>query len=478
MKLPIQFVLSACLPLTGALAQGPDPLLTFSQTEYGQTSAGVVLQVIHPNEIAQLSFSFGCPFPLSAEKWAPRTCFQTMAGDENGDGEYWNPMLFGAIDALAVPQLGYNGSSHNPRSVFWSPAAPLGPSISAMPLRPGDVGRITVGGQVEYFMSREQFNSALGVPSDTAIDVDAIAFQVGLGVYFSLDEDLIAHGACGPNDLMRDGDVILIPDSAITWPSLNGLDYRVLNVSPNSAVAVIREGQFDAMLVQSQISDRNGAAVTTAVDLESLDVYTGLGAQITMVNPCGSLFVPVPDFVFSTSTMTGGGLLTTLAGGQVAYGGCGPLAYQYPIVQNGARIGLQASASQGPASYVNGLAFGSTRRFVLEPQSHQLNYGMAGGPPTTVYIGSSFPLVWTFIDFASPTVSSSVTFAPLLSPNCFPDWYINLNMLWAATPITNGFGSFTTPTIPVGWSGKLLFQSCALSGTDIEFSTPMVIDVH
>ena len=41
----------------------------------------------------------------------------------------------------------------NPRSVFWSPSAAMGTNISALPLRPGDVGRIvnplTLRSQVE-----------------------------------------------------------------------------------------------------------------------------------------------------------------------------------------------------------------------------------------------------------------------------------------------------------------------------------------
>lgn len=452
-----------------APAQGPDLLLTFRQPELTLSgSAGTVLQFLRPNEIAHLSFASGCA-TASAEKWSPRTCFQTMAGDEDGDFDYWQPSLFGEIDALALPAPLPGLPSHNARSAFWSPATALGPAISSVPLRPGDVGRLGLFGQVEYFMSQEQFNAALGLAPSDPIDVDAIAYEVGLGVYFSLDQDTVCNTACGTM-LVQDGDVIAIPDSAIQWT----WDKRVFAVAPNSAVVLLTEAQLDGSVATSQITDRDGICVTTTGDLEALDVAPG---GVILMQPCSSVAVILPTLVLATETMTGGGLITSW--GQIWNGPCGAIG---TTCGNGPTFGPQVgikpvSSLQGAASHVNALAAATTKRFVLEPVQHQLAYAGNGGPGTTVHIGSQFTWAFTWIEIVPPTVPGSITVAPALSPHCFPDYFFPSTQLWTVSPTPNGFGSFTTPNVPAFWSGKLLFQSLAFDGADLQLSTPMVLDI-
>lgn len=467
------------LSAVGVRAQAPGALLTFSQTEYTQSLGGGPLATLQPNEISFLPLPLGCSNGHLTEKWSPRTCFDVMAGDENGDTQYWNPNLFGSIDALAGIYSNFGWEQTDPRNVFWSPSAAMGTNISGSPLRPGDIGRIVKGGggdgEVDLLMSQEQFNIAIGLPPGNPIDIDAFAYEPGLGIYFSVDNHLfLANPACAPNTLIADGDLLAIPDSAITW----SLNYRVLSVAPSSAHVVIGEAQFGAMLANSQIADRNGAPITTAIDLESLDIYSGQGSGITLVNTCSGQ-VAVPDFVFATESMTGGSLATTVGGGQPYYSACGTTGYQVPQVQNGSAVGIQGSPFQGPPSHVNALLLTTTKRFVLEPDVHQQNYSLLGGPPTTVHIGAEFVYVFTWVDLAPATVPTSF-FIPPFSPNCFPDWYCpNLTLWQFHTPVT-GFASFATVPIPVGWSGKLLFQSIGFDapGVDFEVSTPCVIDVN
>ena len=256
-----------------AIAQGPDFLVTYSQPETTLSgSGGTVLRLLKPNEIAHLDWSTGPCSSLSAEKWSPRTCFHTMAGDENGDGTYWNPALFGSIDALCqkMPLSPIAGAA-NPRDVFWSPSAAMGNNISGGPsLRAGDVGRIVRDafgndGQVEYFMRREQFNQVLGLPLGTAIDVDAIAWSLNYGVFFSLDTDIVCNTACGPM-LVQDGAIIAISNGALTYTP----DMRIAGVLPNSAIVVRTEAQVDAMVANALVTNRVGACLFNAVDLESL----------------------------------------------------------------------------------------------------------------------------------------------------------------------------------------------------------------
>jgi hypothetical protein len=459
-----------------AAAQGPDALVTYRFPETTMSlSGGTPLQTIAPNEIAQVRFAGQPPCPIfnTCEKWSPRTCFQTMAGDENGDGQYWNPGLFAQIDAICLPSSLLSLVRHNPREAFWSPSAPMQTNVSGAPFRPGDVGRIGLGGGIEYFMSQEQFATALGVPANTFLNVDAIAYQHGLGVYFSLETPLTANTACG-TVVIDDGDLIAIPDSAITW----SLAVTVAGVQPGSAAVVLTELQLGAMIASTGIGDRFGTPITQVIDLEALDVDTGPFAQVTMFT-CGSYTCPVPSLLFATESMTGASLLSTANGGSIPSGPCSPLAWPAPLPQSGVQMGVQpVSVAVGAASWINALAFATTQRFVLEPQQHQLNYGFAGGPGTNVHVGSDYPLVLTWIEFVSPVVPFSIPVAPWLSPDCFPDWHCPSSLFWNMTATTNGIGTFPTPAIPVGWSGKMLFQSAALDGSTIQLSTPTVIDVQ
>lgn len=472
-------LLALFLPLAAAVAQGPDPLVTFRFPETTMSlSGGTVLQTIRTNEIAQVKFAGQPPCPIfnTCEKWSPQTCFQTMAGDENGDGDFWNANLFGQIDALCLPTFLFQMPRHNPRDVFWSPSVPMGTTVSSPGLRPGDVGRIGIGGGVEYFMTQEQFNKALGLPPNWFLDVDAIAYQVGLGVYFSIETTIPAGNAvtaCG-SIAVEDGAVIAIPDSAITW----SLAWTVADVLPSSAAVVIPEAQLSAMVAASGVGNRYGSALTQAIDLEALDIEQSSFASVWTFT-CGSYTCPVPDFYFATESMTGAGVLSTISGGSIPWGPCSPMAWQAPLPTSGVQMGIQpVSSAVGAASHINALAFASTKRFVLEPVQHQLNYGLAGGPGTTVHIGSDFPLTLTWIELVAPPALFSITVAPGLSPDCFPDYFFPSNMFWSMTNTASGFGSFTTPAIPVGWSGKLLFQSAAFDGPAIQLSTPTVIDVN
>jgi len=481
MTSPLRLLLLASLPTAGVMAQVPGALLTFSQPENSISTGGGPLQVLRPNEIAFLPLAPNCPGGARAEKWSPRTCFHAMAGDENGDGQYWNPNLFGSIDALSTGFTStFDQVAPNPRVVYWSPSAAMSTAIGGLPqLRPGDIGRIQVNGTVELLMSQDQFKAALGLgPLDPPIDIDAFAYEPGLGVYFSIDSPgpMFAQLACVPGySAIQDGDLFAIPAYAITFSS----NQLVTGVWTASAHRVRTEADFDAMMVNAQITDRNGVAITSAGDLESLDIYHGPGSQITMFASCMNP-VPVPDFLFSTRTMTGGSLASTVGGGQPVMGPCGFLGIPAPYgLQNGSAVGIQQQLSNtGPASYVNALAFGTTDRFVLEPVAHQLNYGMQGGLPTVVHVGGDFSYVFTWVDLVPNTIAPSVT----VGGDFFPDWYCLNMLLWDFGVMANGFHSFATPNIPVGWSGKLMFQSigfdAACTNCSLHLSTPCVIDVN
>jgi hypothetical protein len=468
--------LAAAVLTVDALAQGNDLLLTFSQPEQSLSgSAGTVLQTLFPNEIAHIERLIS-PCTPSAEKWAPRTCFHVMAGDEDNDGDYWNPNLFGTIDALCVglspsPVIGATSA----RTVFWSVTAPMGNTYSASPFRPGDVARIVRGpggfeGQVEYFMRREEFNLALGLPLLAPIDVDAIAWSPSHGVFFSLDADVPALTACGPM-LVRDGDVVCVPPWAITWTS----DFRVAAVLPSAAQVVLTEAQIDAMVTAAGVTDRFGACIPNALDLESLDIdWSTTGSSIP---GCMGTPIVVPDFVFSAETMTGASLLTTAGGGAIWTGLCAPTGTPCGSGMTlGPQVGIKPAGLVGAPSYVNGLASAFTRRFVLEPQQHVQNVfplGAAAGA-TAIDYGTPFAFNVALMEIVVPTIPGSFPAWPW-SPTCFPDLYApSLFVHW--WPLFGPWGSFPMPAIPPLWQGKVLFQSVGF-GSTLELSTPAVVDV-
>jgi len=474
--------LLAPLALAAAVvAQGPDMLLTYSQPELTLSgSAGTVLRFLHPNEIAHLEWSSGlCP-GVSAEKWAPRTCFHTMAGDEDNDAQWWEPGLFGSIDALMdgvalTPALGYSSA----RTVFYSPSVAMGTTVSGAPgLRPGDVGRIIrdaslQDGQIEYFMTQEQFNQALGLPLATPIDIDAIAFAPGFGVFFSLDQDTPALLTCGPT-FVQDGAILCIPDFALTYNT----NWTVAAVVPNSAQVVYSEAQVDAMVANAQLTNRFGVCLTNAIDTEALEI--DWNGTINTITPCAGAVLQVPTLIFTTETMTGAGVCTTAFGGQIYNGLCGPAATSCgggPTF--GPQMGIQgASTALGAPSYINALASTHTLRYAMEPQQHVVTVPAAGLPVGSQMVDLSSPwpfnfIFWTPAAFLPGTVTQSAT-NPFAVPLTFPDFYPFPNY-WSFTG--GGFASWPMLPIPPGFVGKVVFQSLAFPpGGSWELSTPITVE--
>ena len=473
------FVLPLLAFAAAAAAQGPDMLVTYSTVEQTlSVSGGTVLQTLRPNEVCHLEWTNGPCMAPSAEKFAPRAAYHVMAGDEDGNGVYFAPGIFGSIDALCEPFGAATGvvGLTNARNLFFSPSVAMGTNISGGPgLRPGDVGRIvrnTFGdGQVEHFMRREQFNQALGLPLATPIDVDAICFQPGLGVYFSLDQDVPGVTFCGPT-LVQDGAIVAVPDWAITWTP----DWRVAAVLPNSAAVLYTEAQVDAMVVAANVADRNGACLVNAVDLEALD-FDFQGA-FGVAFPCSGAVIQAPQFVFAVETGTGASLLTTTGGGAIYNHLCGPAASPCGGTTLGVQMGVRPpTAAQGVASFVNALAFTRTQRFVTEPQTPVVTAPL-GAPWGATQIDYRSPYAWNmaFIELVPATVPGSLPAFPF-SLLCFPDLYTPSLFLhfW---PAPGQWGSFPMVAIPPAFSGKVLYQMVGFGGSGLELSTPTVIDVN
>lgn len=471
--------LSTTLALAaGAAAQNPGHLVTYAQPEGTLSgSGGTVLAQLLPNEISYFeTTSVTCP-TASAEKWLPRTASHVMAGDENSDGIYFNPGIFGSIDALLAPQNAAGAANVNQRTAFWSVSNAMGNAISAQPFRPGDVARIVrnVGGegQVEYFMRQEAFVQALGMPAGSNIDIDAIAFGgPNIGVFFSLDVDTLGIIDCGPT-LIRDGDVLCVPGSALAYTA----DLRIAGAAPNSVIVAHTEAQMDALITNAQVTDRFGNCIDMVIDVESLEIDWS-GPQTTVVS-CSGITIQVPTFVYSAETGTGASLVTTQFGGQIYNTLCGPAGTSCgsgPTL--GDQMGIRPTTPfLGAPSWINGLSFTRVCRTVLEPQQHVMNVFPVGSPAgaTQIDYASQFPFNVALIQIVPPVVPTSILALPW-SMFCFPDLYAT-SITVHAWPLPGPFGSFPMVAIPPAWTGKVLFQNVGW-GSTLELSTPAVIDVQ
>ncbi|MFK7741382.1 MAG: hypothetical protein AB8H80_13785 [Planctomycetota bacterium] len=470
------FAAASLCALSGhALAQSPNFLLTFSQQELSTSgSGGTVLAKMLPNEINYVEYNSVCA--TSAEKWLPRTASHVMLGDEDGDGVYFRPNTFGPIDAVMTTATFVSPAlPDNQRTVYWSVSQPIGSNVSATPFRPGDVARVRrIGGsegQVQHFMRQEQFNQALGLPPSYPIDIDAVAFQPNFGVFFSVDVDVPATTVCGPTAI-RDGDVLCIPGGALTYTP----DLRVAAVAPMSAVQVFSEAQMNVFTNNAQVSDRFGACVTTADDIEALEMDL-FGPSIN-ITPCPGFTIPVPNLIYSCETGTGASLLQTAGAGSIWSTPCGLAGTPCgggPTF--GPQMGVRPmTVGAGVESHINGLARARVCRHVLEPQQHVMPLGGLGAPFGANAIDYYHPFVISLvlIEIVPPVVPFSVPAAPF-SPTCFPDLYTPSITSWM--PVPTGYGSFPMPAIPVSWSGKVMFQGVGFGAGTFELSTPAVIDV-
>ena len=449
-------------------AQGFDFLYTTSQNEITLSgSGGTVLRNIHPNDIVGVP-SVQCM--TMAEKWLPRQGIITMAGDENGDDNYWQPGILGSIDARIAS--GPAGSAMvNGRTVWYSPSVTLGNVVSGGPgLRPGDIGRIVrnggLDGKVQHFIRQEQINQALGLPIATVIDVDAAAFGNNQGLYLSLDTD-IACSPCGGPTLLRDGDVFCIPPGAYTMTAAGTIGAVV----PNSAVRVYTEAQMDAFVLNAQVANNVGACVNVAVDTESLDIDFSTPSTVAIPG-CTGTVVFVPTLIFTTETLTGGAILTTAFGGQIYNSTCAALGTS---CGSGPTLGLQIglrppTAAMGIPSYVNALA--SSRLFTYTAEAKQAQIPAF----TSAQIDFNTPGIgtWVFMTFAPTGPGAVAPSSPFIWGFLgFPDYYMVPNFMGT---VPGGFATYTSPAIP--WVCDLVFQGVTItSAGTIEASTPTMVEV-
>lgn len=439
-------------------------------------SGGTALERLRRNEIHQFFASPNMCGTNSSEKWAPRTAFETMAGDDDGNDVYVEPALMGAIDAVLSTQFfSGSGAANLRRGVYYSPAIDLQPCVSGgAGLRRGDVGRIVRNGsgdgQVQYFIRAEQIQSALGLPATPAfVNVDAVAAGPNYGVFFSLEEDHLGLNAdCGVT-ASRDGDVWLIPPWAISWtPNLT-----VGGVLPNSAMRVYTELQMNAMVASAGVSNHMGACLSAIGDTDALEIDWLMPTVGMPLTSCSGFVATIPHLLFAGEDLTGASLLDTVAGGRIRPSACGPLGSPCGTGPTfGNQFGIRPfSSTQGWNTSINGISIARANRFVIESPAPS----QAAPASIDIHIGSPGVFTWVFATLAPAgacNVSPSLPFGPT---NCFPDLYVSGGAFIGVVPTAGGFASVTTPVL--GIPAEIVFQGVTVLGANIQLSTPATVEL-
>ena len=491
---PIHTTLLTTLTFAISLAAQQPSCLLFSTSSGERTLSGSNGTSLR--ELGRRAIGFVTPVAggYSAEKFGPALAFQTLVGDEDGDGDTYTDGLMGSIDAITVLPYSWNpelGTQPRTRPVsllecYISPASDIGTNVSGTPgLRKGDCGIITrvgaLNGQVRYFIRAEQLIDALGMfdpqtlqpltPQD--IDLDAITVSYDRGIFVSFDRDhslrLRVNGALA-NFVLHDGGIACIPAAAWT-PNARG---EVASVLPHRGLIVFSEANVDAMVNAAAIADGFGGCPGGIEDTEGLAIDPNGGSFNLQ---WGNQVLPMPDLLLTGEKLTGAGVISTRVGGAIgvvngqALGracGVGPT--------DGAQMGLRIS---GSVDYLGGL-----ETLAREPAWFALDSATPTGlgGVISVHVGTNLPVAMVFLGYglSAVPVSMSVSFLPW-SPTarCFPELYLAI-LGHAPVPIalaaggpTTRFGTFTAnaPVIVPG----ILFQAVTLTANGLELSSPVTI---
>jgi hypothetical protein len=411
---------------------------TFNQNGPEMTrsgSGGTHLAVLESEDVEVLT-PHPPPLVPSCEKFASEPNWQTLMGEADADANclYYQSPLFGQIDALLA--LTPPGADPKIRDLFLSPSITVGLPCGRT-IRPGDVAAIRPLGTILPFLTGVQVATAFGIVNP--LNVDAIAKDPSGNIYLSLELDhLILGGAA----LMEDGAIGMIPAPAILYNS----DCTVNSVVAGSGIIAYSEPTIDAMCLASGVRNNVGNPIAFIEDLDGLTIDPALTTQIV---PFMGAVYAVQDLFFCGERLTGGAVLTTAGGGNLAVLNGSLLAS--PAASTGDLVGLQPGPNVGSLNALH--VFREPYcRFITD----SVNPDLSAGPRTFSLDwggADSLGFVWLWIRFPPRICCGVVNSVPGL-PCCFPeDFLCTPTSLFLGSDI-NGFGNLSFG--PIGGTGTLL----------------------
>ncbi len=354
------------LAAVGAAQTGNNALLYSTQTteESNQCATTPALNEVRPNEMEYVEPVAGPPllYPYRGKAYLPLLGSNTVAGDVDCDAQYYEPTMFGRIDAIVHPKndFGVNIPS-NKTHVFFSPSEAFVDAGGVL-LAPGDIGRLLpdVGGpgSIEHMVFEQDLKLAFGVPAADPFNVDAAAIvtdpaTLEKGLMISLEETTIINVPPYGSTPVEDGAILFVPGAAITWAAAaDGAQIIPLgNIAPASGWIAAREVDVDQWVQNSQISNPAGAPRGFIGDVDGLSQDPiGFGWQSNWspffyphIMFCGDDAADPNPFM----GLEGGGVVSTLGNGSIGVINGRPLGEVFPLPTSGEQVGLVTTPSVG-----------------------------------------------------------------------------------------------------------------------------------
>ncbi len=414
-------------------------------------SSGSSLGTITPEDIAIVGPQTGV---YSAETLLDHLNLNTLAGDGDGDAFYYEAPLAGRIDALEVCGA---SADFTARDVFFSTKLPL-PCASGGVIEPGDVSGIRIGAGANPMIDDLQIRTALGIsPNILSFDVDAVARDPSGALFLSFEQDVpILWGT----QMLFDGGIAVIPASALTWA-----DCMVTAVLPDAGFIAANENLINTMVVNASVADNVGNFIQVVFDVDGLELDPNGG---TFTSGSGTF----PNLIFSGEYLTGGGILSTAAGGSIATINGIPMATAFGW---GATDGTQVGLAPGGVGSLDGLALTQpTCRFVMDsstpfiPTPGPLNLAAGGADPGE--------LVYVYARIYGVDVPGGFQPSVPAANPCFPEWYLWNTYLFSLPADALGIVDVTLPYgggVPAG--NNVVFQALTNKTAGWSLSAPITL---
>jgi hypothetical protein len=404
--------LAAASAALATLAPAQFTILMTSGTSDETTLAidAVELDTIRNDEIYEVRPLPGLPY--TARPFLPTSLQWYYVGDQDNDATYVDASVDGPggqIDAILVKN-GITGPV-TPRDVFFSIAAT---SANLPGVLPSDVVRFAGQGTREVFLTEAQLMTATG---GTSLNLDALAQSAAgdLFLSFSLTEALSIGSA-------DDGDLLLIPASAITYDGAG----NVSAIAAGSVQMVATQADLIAMVNTSGFRTSVGGLVTTSFELSGLEIDPNGGTFLAPANPT----VTLPNLLFAWSDFSNDGALISTANGG-SFGVVNGVPMASAIATQGDQIGWQPNSTGvfGPG----GLAL-----IPAQPAA----FAMMNFPRNLHTLGSGQTLLQLQVSGGTPNGASALAWSAesAVPGGSFPDLPSPFGSLGMSAPLVVGIG--------------------------------------
>ncbi len=404
-------------------------------------------------------------YPYESKAYMPGLGYNTVAGDVDCDGNYFDPTSFDGVDASLHPRdmIGVPTQLDKTR-VFISGQSQYN-DVYGNFAAPGDVWRFrtAVGGagSIEYFLTEQDARNAFGIAASDPFNIDAITIgrstpgAIGFDIILSVEDDVMINVASVGSMFVEDGAILMIPSWAVgVWNV--AADGAVLvgagSVAPNTGMLLATEPDVDAWVGASNISNHVGAPAGLIGDVDGL-----------ANDPWGTTWfstwatTPAPDLLISGEMLTGAGVISTQGGGQIGVVNS-MLGLPAPFPTSGLQVGL---ITTGGVHSLDALALTrpNLSHFTMDSPTEQI----LGAGPMTIEIGGGDPAgppALVLIDLGSnlPCGFDPATFPGPINPD-FPHVYPTT--VFTNLPINpNGTATFTLPISAGLWN---LFNTASVA---------------